>query len=69
MTPALRWTALVVALLAYPFVDRALGTQTGTHSDGRPAFCRAGLNIVVGHAGLLDRGTPRSSRSALRDGP
>jgi len=58
MTPALRWTALVVALLAYPFVDRALGTQT-VHavSDGMIYVLLAlGLNIVVGYAGLLDLG-------------
>ena len=58
MTPALRWTTLVVALLAYPFVDRALGTQT-VHavSDGMIYVLLAlGLNIVVGYAGLLDLG-------------
>jgi branched-chain amino acid transport system permease protein len=58
MTPALRWTALVVALLAYPFVDRALGIQT-VHavSDGMIYVLLAlGLNIVVGYAGLLDLG-------------
>ena len=58
MTPALRWTALVAALLAYPFVDRVLGTQT-VHavSDGMIYVLLAlGLNIVVGYAGLLDLG-------------
>jgi len=58
MTPALRWTALVVALLAYPFADRALGFQT-VHavSDGMIYVLLAlGLNIVVGYAGLLDLG-------------
>jgi branched-chain amino acid transport system permease protein len=58
MTPALRWTALVAALLAYPFVDRALGIQT-VHavSDGMIYVLLAlGLNIVVGYAGLLDLG-------------
>src|SRR5207253_11008974 len=58
MTPALRWTALVAALLAYPFVDRALGLQT-VHavSDGMIYVLLAlGLNIVVGYAGLLDLG-------------
>ncbi len=58
MTPALRWTALVAALLAYPFVDRALGFQT-VHavSDGMIYVLLAlGLNIVVGYAGLLDLG-------------
>src|SRR5439155_26338211 len=58
MTPALRWAALVAALLAYPFVDRALGLQT-VHavSDGMIYVLLAlGLNIVVGYAGLLDLG-------------
>ena len=58
MTPALRWTALVAALLAYPFVDQALGLQT-VHavSDGMIYVLLAlGLNIVVGYAGLLDLG-------------
>ncbi len=58
MTPALRWAALVVALLAYPFADRALGLQT-VHavSDGMIYVLLAlGLNIVVGYAGLLDLG-------------
>jgi len=58
MTRALRWTALVAALLAYPFVDRALGIQT-VHavSDGMIYVLLAlGLNIVVGYAGLLDLG-------------
>ena len=51
-------TALVAALLVYPFVDRALGTQT-VHavSDGMIYVLLAlGLNIVVGYAGLLDLG-------------
>ena len=50
--------ALVVALLVYPFVDRALGLQT-VHavSDGMIYVLLAlGLNIVVGYAGLLDLG-------------
>jgi branched-chain amino acid transport system permease protein len=58
MTPALRWTALVAALLVYPFLDRALGLQT-VHavSDGMIYVLLAlGLNIVVGYAGLLDLG-------------
>jgi len=58
MTRALRWTALVAALLVYPFVDRALGLQT-VHavSDGMIYVLLAlGLNIVVGYAGLLDLG-------------
>ncbi|PYN86392.1 MAG: hypothetical protein DMD87_18315 [Candidatus Rokuibacteriota bacterium] len=58
MTPALRWAALVAVLLAYPFVDRALGFQT-VHavSDGMIYVLLAlGLNIVVGYAGLLDLG-------------
>ena len=58
MRPALRWAALVVALLVYPFVDKALGLQT-VHavSDGMIYVLLAlGLNIVVGYAGLLDLG-------------
>ena len=50
--------ALVVVLLAYPFVDRALGLHT-VHavSDGLIYMLLAlGLNIVVGYAGLLDLG-------------
>jgi branched-chain amino acid transport system permease protein len=50
--------ALVVALVVYPFVDRALGLQT-VHavSDGMIYVLLAlGLNIVVGYAGLLDLG-------------
>jgi branched-chain amino acid transport system permease protein len=52
------WAALVVALLVYPFLDRALGVQT-VHavSDGMIYVLLAlGLNIVVGYAGLLDLG-------------
>src|SRR3989442_814647 len=55
---ALAGAALVVALLLYPFVDRALGFQT-VHavSDGMIYVLLAlGLNIVVGYAGLLDLG-------------
>jgi branched-chain amino acid transport system permease protein len=50
--------ALVAALLAYPFIDRALGLQT-VHavSDGMIYVLLAlGLNIVIGYAGLLDLG-------------
>jgi ABC-type branched-subunit amino acid transport system ATPase component/ABC-type branched-subunit amino acid transport system permease subunit len=50
--------ALVVALLVYPFVDRAIGLQS-VHavSDGMIYVLLAlGLNIVVGYAGLLDLG-------------
>ncbi len=53
-----RWILLVVVLLVYPFVDRALGIQT-VHavSDGMIYVLLAlGLNIVVGYAGLLDLG-------------
>jgi branched-chain amino acid transport system permease protein len=53
-----RYAALVVALLLYPFVDRALGLNT-VHavSDGMIYVLLAlGLNIVVGYAGLLDLG-------------
>src|SRR5215475_5744129 len=55
---ALARTALVVALLTYPFVDRTLGVHT-VHavSDGMIYVLLAlGLNIVVGYAGLLDLG-------------
>src|SRR5437867_374842 len=54
----LGWSALVAALLVYPFVDRVLGFQT-VHavSDGMIYVLLAlGLNIVVGYAGLLDLG-------------
>jgi branched-chain amino acid transport system permease protein len=50
--------ALVVVLLAYPFLDHALGLQT-VHAvtDGMIYVLLAlGLNIVVGYAGLLDLG-------------
>ncbi|MBI3824749.1 MAG: branched-chain amino acid ABC transporter ATP-binding protein/permease [Candidatus Rokubacteria bacterium] len=53
-----RRTLLVAAVVAYPFVDRALGLQT-VHavSDGMIYVLLAlGLNIVVGYAGLLDLG-------------
>ena len=52
------WTALAAALIVYPYLDRALGTQT-VHavSDGMIYVLLAlGLNIVVGFAGLLDLG-------------
>jgi len=55
---ALGWTALVVALIGYPFADQALGLHT-VHavSDGMIYVLLAlGLNIVVGYAGLLDLG-------------
>jgi branched-chain amino acid transport system permease protein len=50
--------ALVVALLAYPFLDRALGLHTVyAVSDGMIYVLLAlGLNIVIGYAGLLDLG-------------
>jgi len=50
--------ALVVALLVYPFLDRAVGLHS-VHavSDGMIYVLLAlGLNIVVGYAGLLDLG-------------
>jgi branched-chain amino acid transport system permease protein len=50
--------ALAVVLLAYPFVDHALGLHT-VHAvtDGMIYTLLAlGLNIVVGYAGLLDLG-------------
>jgi len=49
---------LVAALLAYPFLDRAVGLHS-VHavSDGMIYVLLAlGLNIVVGYAGLLDLG-------------
>ena len=55
---SLGWNVLAVALIAYPFVDQALGFQT-VHavSDGMIYVLLAlGLNIVVGFAGLLDLG-------------
>jgi branched-chain amino acid transport system permease protein len=55
---ALAPAALVVALLVYPFLDRAAGLHT-VHavSDGMIYVLLAlGLNIVVGYAGLLDLG-------------
>src|SRR5437773_10345 len=58
MRRGLPWPALLVALILYPFVDRALGFQT-VHavSDGMIYVLLAlGLNIVVGYAGLLDLG-------------
>src|SRR2546428_12918430 len=58
MRRGLPWAALLVALILYPFVDRALGVQT-VHavSDGMIYVLLAlGLNIVVGYAGLLDLG-------------
>src|SRR5215470_12521040 len=55
---ALARTVLVLALLAYPFVDRWLQAQT-VHAvtDAMIYVLLAlGLNIVVGYAGLLDLG-------------
>ena len=49
---------LVTALVAYPFIDRALHAQT-VHAvtDAMIYVLLAlGLNIVVGYAGLLDLG-------------
>jgi branched-chain amino acid transport system permease protein len=54
----LGWTALVVGLLVYPYIDRAIGLHA-VHavSDGMIYVLLAlGLNIVVGYAGLLDLG-------------
>jgi branched-chain amino acid transport system permease protein len=55
-----RWASilLVTALVAYPFVDRAMQIQTiHAVSDGMIYVLLAlGLNIVVGYAGLLDLG-------------
>ncbi|HTO12668.1 MAG TPA: branched-chain amino acid ABC transporter ATP-binding protein/permease [Candidatus Binatia bacterium] len=56
--PTLSIAALVVALLVYPFLDRAVGLHS-VHavSDGMIYVLLAlGLNIVVGYAGLLDLG-------------
>src|SRR2546428_9461932 len=58
MRRGLPWAALRVALIFYPFVDRALGFQT-VHavSDGMIYELLAlGLNIVVGYARLLALG-------------
>jgi branched-chain amino acid transport system permease protein len=55
---ALGVVLLIAFVLAYPFIDRALGLQT-VHavSDGMIYVLLAlGLNIVVGYAGLLDLG-------------
>jgi branched-chain amino acid transport system permease protein len=51
-------TLVVLVVLAYPFVDRALRIQTiHAVSDGMIYVLLAlGLNIVVGYAGLLDLG-------------
>ncbi len=51
-------TLLATALVAYPFVDRALRANTiHAVSDGMIYVLLAlGLNIVVGYAGLLDLG-------------
>jgi branched-chain amino acid transport system permease protein len=54
----LGWFALVIGLLVYPFIDRAIGLHA-VHavSDGMIYVLLAlGLNIVVGYAGLLDLG-------------
>jgi branched-chain amino acid transport system permease protein len=50
--------ALIVALLVYPYLDRAAGLHTVyAVSDGMIYVLLAlGLNIVVGYAGLLDLG-------------
>ncbi|HEY3101047.1 MAG TPA: branched-chain amino acid ABC transporter ATP-binding protein/permease, partial [Methylomirabilota bacterium] len=58
MNTRLGAAVLAVVLLAYPFVDQALGLHT-VHavSDGMIYMLLAlGLNIVVGYAGLLDLG-------------
>src|SRR5499426_277257 len=49
---------LIAAIVAYPFLDHALRTQTiHAVSDGMIYVLLAlGLNIVVGYAGLLDLG-------------
>ena len=55
---ALGMILLTAFVVAYPFIDRALGFQT-VHavSDGMIYVLLAlGLNIVVGYAGLLDLG-------------
>ena len=56
---ALRWGLLVIALIAYPFVDRSISPIHTVHavSDAMIYVLLAlGLNIVVGWAGLLDLG-------------
>jgi branched-chain amino acid transport system permease protein len=55
----LRWGLLVAALIAYPFLDRAISPIHTVHavSDAMIYVLLAlGLNIVVGWAGLLDLG-------------
>ncbi len=56
--PYFSTSLLVVALLLYPFLDRAFRIQTiYAVSDGMIYVLLAlGLNIVVGYAGLLDLG-------------
>src|SRR5262245_50590396 len=56
--PHLAQALLVLAVLAYPFLDRVSGIQTiHAVSDGMIYVLLAlGLNIVVGYAGLLDLG-------------
>src|SRR5207244_3949668 len=66
---ALGPAALVVALLLYPFVDRALGFQT-VHavSDGMIYVLLAlGLNILVGYPGLLHLGFGEIIPVAIRN--
>jgi branched-chain amino acid transport system permease protein len=53
------WPLVVAALIAYPFVDRAVSPVQTVHavSDAMIYVLLAlGLNIVVGYAGLLDLG-------------
>src|SRR4051812_27668432 len=52
------FAAVVVLLIAYPFIDQALGLKLlgALLPIGIYAVLAMGLNIVVGYAGLLDLG-------------
>lgn len=55
---AMTWPLGVTALMAYPFLDKALNLQTLYAITDAAVFVilALGLNIVVGYAGLLDLG-------------
>ncbi|MBI5166290.1 MAG: branched-chain amino acid ABC transporter permease [candidate division NC10 bacterium] len=52
------WASGLIALVAYPFIDKALNLQTLNAATDAAVFVvlALGLNIVVGYAGLLDLG-------------
>jgi len=54
----LTWSLVLLLLVAYPFVDKALRLQTLNDVTDAAVFVvlALGLNIVVGYAGLLDLG-------------